>query len=123
MATTRVEDGVTVDAAEPDTSTGGSNDKVVVVGITREGVDNVPGCSWSTAIGNAAVRLEYGSVKTAGVNVCSDEVVVVKKFAVVQAPKDAPVFRLSSTKSEERTLGAVHRKVSVLEKEPGATTN
>ena len=44
MATTRVEDGVTVDAAELNTSAGGSDEYVVVVGITREGVDIVAGC-------------------------------------------------------------------------------
>ena len=44
MATTRVEDGVIVDFAEPDTSAGGTDEGVVVVGITREGVDIAVGC-------------------------------------------------------------------------------
>ena len=39
-----MDNGVTVDVAEPDTSAGGSDEGVVVVGITREGVDIVVSC-------------------------------------------------------------------------------
>ena len=41
---TREEDGVTVDNAELNTSAGGSDEKIVVVGINRKRVDIVVGC-------------------------------------------------------------------------------